>query len=194
MQLNIYLVSHPLIKQLSNEIIHTSTTNNPLHYAKYNKLNILLVYEVIRKWLTIDDIYIHYLDYTKEIYKFNKKESYLIVTDLTSCGDLMSALRLMLPQINTYHIYFNKTHNKYLHNDCLYNEITTIMKAQKIIIIEKFLDHDSISPLLDYLFLEKNISMHQIRLICITCKSSLLEKIARKYPHLHIYTTKIHSY
>nr|YP_010952311.1 uracil phosphoribosyltransferase or UMP pyrophosphorylase [Gloiopeltis furcata]WMP13980.1 uracil phosphoribosyltransferase or UMP pyrophosphorylase [Gloiopeltis furcata] len=68
------------------------------------------------------------------------------------------------------------------------------MRTQKIIIIEKFLDYDSISQLLDYLFLERNISMHQIRLVCITCKSSLLEKIGRKYPNLNIYTTKIHSY
>lgn len=194
MQLNVYLISHPIIKKLSSTIIYSKTKNDQIYNYYISSLGLLLIYEVIRKWIKTQNIYIKNIELTKELSLFNYKESYLIMTNLMDCNQIISGISIILPQVHLQHINLNEYKQKYINNDCIDSNIINIIKTQKIIIIEKFLNNYSIIKLLDYLLSKQDINVNQIKIMCITCTNSILELLGNKYPYLEVYTTKIYSY
>nr|QOS04516.1 uracil phosphoribosyltransferase [Sarcopeltis skottsbergii] len=187
MRLNIYLISHPIIKQLSLSIINTSLKNKQIYQYNAKLLGCLLIYETVRKWIIIHYISIKNIDSKKELYKFDAKESYIILTNLTECGDIVSDINTILPQMYLQHINFNNYYeDNYIH--------LNMIKKEKIIIVEKFLNNYSIIRLLDYLLLEQKVRISQIKIICITCSHSICEYLGNKYQSLEIYTTKMYKY
>uniref|UniRef100_UPI003001F160 hypothetical protein n=1 Tax=Anunuuluaehu liula TaxID=3049639 RepID=UPI003001F160 len=194
MQLNVYLISHPIIQKLSNTIINSKPENNQIYNYNTSSLGFLLIYEVIRKWIKTQNIYIKNIELTKELYVFNSKESYLIIANLMDCNQIISGISLLLPQVHLQHINLNTYKKKYINNDCIDSNIINIIKKQKIIIIERFLSNYSIIKLLDYLLLKQHIKISQIKIMCITCTNSICEQLGNKYQSLEIYTTKIYNY
>lgn len=187
MRLNIYLISHPIIKQLSLAIINTKLNNKQIYQYDAKLLGRLLIYETVRKWITIHYIYIKNIDSQKELYKFDPKESYRILANLVECADIVSDINTILPQMCLQHVNSNN------HNKNSYKYIN-IIKKEKIIIIEKFLNNYSIIRLLDYLLIEKKVQVSQIKIMCITCSNTICEYLGNKYQSLEIYTTKMYKY
>ena len=190
MRLNIYLISHPIIQKLSTQIRYSISTYSQTrtNYRLLQKIYILLVYEVVRKWITINTVYIQNIDNFTELNLFNSQESYLIITNLMNCGNIIHDLNDMLPKSYIQHINLNR--ENIIDDNCLDHEITNIIQETKILIIYNVLTK-SIRKLLDYLIQQKKIQIAQIKIICITCSNKVLEVIADKYPLLNIYTTKI---
>ena len=193
MLLNVYLISHPLIHRLSNQIIYSTETNNNTYTYINSKINFFLIYEALRTWIKIQTIYVKEIDLIKDINIYDSNESYIIMTNITDYCSIISDIKILLPRVHLQHIHLNLKTQKDINDDCLEHNIITTIKKHKIIVMEKFLYNHSIIQLLDYLLLEKKINIQQIKIICTICTNSILETIGNKYPYLTIYTTKILS-
>nr|AOM64619.1 uracil phosphoribosyltransferase [Riquetophycus sp.] len=193
MRLNVYLISHPIIRKLSTQIRYSISSNYYIQkkYRLLQNIYILLVYEVVRKWMKVNNIYIKNIDNIKELTLFTPKESYLIITNLMNCGNIINEINDLLPKSYIQHLDCNQ--NNIINDNCLDNEIIHIIQEAKIIIIDNVLT-TSTNKLLHYLTQQKQIEISQIKIICITCNNKVLETIGDKYPLLNIYTTKIYPY
>lgn len=194
MRLNVYLVSHPIIQKISAQMIYSIDSKNPISYNYHGSqpLHMLLIYEVIRKWIKIYKIYIPYIDFIKESYVFDSKDSYIIITNLMNCGNILPNINSILPQVYIQHLNLNNTSMTNINDNDFNSNIINIIKSKKIIIMDNFLKL-SIIQLLDYLIITKEVKIETIKIICITCTNKTLEKIANKYPLMSIYTTKIYN-
>nr|QVY57956.1 uracil phosphoribosyltransferase or UMP pyrophosphorylase [Betaphycus gelatinus] len=191
MQLNIYLISHPIIHKLSTQLIYSIKNKNNINIYNYAELNLFLIYEVLRRLIQTKTIYINNIDYIEEICIFNPQDSYLFLTNIEDCGDITSYLKTIMPRLSLVHINLNKKH--YINKNYLNENIINLSNKQKIIVMEKFLNSYSIIQLIDYLIYNVKIKSNKIKLICITCTNNILDIINNKYPSLEIYTTKIIS-
>nr|QCI07377.1 hypothetical protein [Leiomenia cribrosa] len=192
MPLNIYIIAHPIIKKLSNQFINSTHQNPQIQNILNNDpLHILLIYEVTRKWITGYNIYIKNLNHIKPIYRFNKKESYLIITNFMYCGNIINNINKLLPKVCIQHLNLEQYKEKEINDECINHQIINRIREKKIIIVENFIEDNSIIKLLHYLITYKNIYIKNINIICITCNSIILENLGSKYPNLKIYTTHI---
>ena len=194
MRLNVYLISHPIIKHLATQFSYFTSQQDSIDSSQHiaHQLHVLLIYEVAKRWIKTDQIYIQNIDCIKELCIFDSKESYLIMANLMTCGNITVDLNHILPKVDIQHINFSK--NNFLNTNyyCLEDHIINIMKEKKIIIIDHHLKHSMIE-LLDYLILQNKIEIENIKVICIECHNNILEKIGSKYSLLKIYTTKIYN-
>lgn len=191
MPLNINLISHPIIKQLSNQLIQHQNKKNYRPYHNHHELYSLLIYEITRKWIKGHNIYIKHIDNIIERYTFDSQESYLIIMNLMNSGNTINTITKILPKVYFQHINLDKQKTK---NYCIDDSILNTIEQQKIIIIDSFLTNNSIINFLDYLLINKNIFIKNIKIICITCNNSILEYMGKKYKSLDIYTTHINYY
>nr|YP_009294536.1 uracil phosphoribosyltransferase [Asparagopsis taxiformis]AOM66019.1 uracil phosphoribosyltransferase [Asparagopsis taxiformis] len=188
MQLNVYIISHPLLQNLAHKIINYQTNKTSNNYTDQANIGQLMVYEAIRKWSRNEKMYVKTLHTIKEIQMFHPQDSYILIADLTHSYDFLSKIPELLPKIHLIH-YNLDIKNTLDHNSNII-QLATI-NNNKIIIITEFLNNYSIINLLEYLVLKKHVTLKQIRIICITCHNKILDKLGQHYPHLHIYTTKI---
>ena len=189
MQLNIYLISHPIIQTLANDFIYKQN----LHIYKnthnnYSQLGFLIIYEILRKSLKIHKIYIKKIHYIKEIYKLNKNKSYLILTDIIKSYSFINNALDLFPEVRVKHININQDNNRF--NNITEYQITSNIDTE-ILIIELNLNNYCILDTLNQLISKNKINSNSIKIICITCMNKILNKIGTKYPNLSIYTTKI---
>nr|QCI06178.1 hypothetical protein [Dicranema revolutum] len=194
MQLNIFIISNPIINKLCNQISHYGTKGkNDIDTNISSQLKLLLIYEVLRKWINIQYIYIKDLDYIKEICIYSPTESYLLLTNVESCSNIIPNIKTIMPKLSLIHTYLNLTKETYINirENCLDDDIIGLMNRQKIIIMENILNNYAIMQLLDYLIFKQKINIHQIKIICIICTHKILKMIGSKYPLLNIYTAKI---
>nr|YP_010902577.1 hypothetical protein REP52_pgp005 [Hypnea nidifica]WCH54432.1 hypothetical protein [Hypnea nidifica] len=188
MPLNIYIISHPIISTLSSQIIYQK--NDKTHRSIYNEMNFLLIYELLRKWITVKKIYIKNVDYIKEISIFNPKESYTLFANLEKCCNIIDHLKTLIPKLSIVHtdIYQDENYNtRIYYNSKKEKKLTN----SRIIIIEKILNNNSIINFINELINKYNIKITSIKIICIACNNKVLELINKKYSNLEIYTTKI---
>lgn len=192
MQLNIYLISHPIIQKLASDVVYanqlgrTNTYNN-----KYKKLGLLMIYEVLRKVIQTNHIYIKKINHIKEVCVFNRKESYIIMTDIADSYNMITDAINLFPQVYIQNLSLDKDHN--IHNNKeIYNTIQSQYNNNtKIFLIQSNLESYSSIKILDFLILNIKIEIEAITLICITCHNRIIEKIGKRYPNLNIYTSKI---
>nr|QVY58161.1 uracil phosphoribosyltransferase or UMP pyrophosphorylase [Eucheuma denticulatum] len=189
MQLNVYLISHPIIHKLSTQLMYFTKNKNNINAQTYNGLNLFLIYETLRKLVRTKTIYMKNIDYIEETSMFNPQESYLLLTNIENCSDIITYLKNIIPKLSLIHINLNK--KQYINKNYLSESIINIANNQKIIIMENFLDSNSIIQLIEYLIYNIKIKDNKIKIICITCTNNILEIINNKYPLLEIYTTKI---
>nr|WCH56222.1 hypothetical protein [Calliblepharis sp.] len=190
MPLNIYIISHPIINKLSTDIIYSEKKDNQLYTHVYNQINFLLIYELLRKWIKIQNLYIKDIDYIKEISIFDPKESYLLFTNLENCCDIINNLKTIIPKLYLIHTYTNENKENYIK---IHPNFNYDIKNNKIIIMEKILNNYSIINFIDNLINKYQITSTSIKIICIACNNNILKVINNKYSTLEIYTTKIIS-
>nr|YP_009295228.1 uracil phosphoribosyltransferase [Dasya binghamiae]AOH77240.1 uracil phosphoribosyltransferase [Dasya binghamiae] len=186
MLLNIYLISHPIIKLLSRSII-TSQINQEKYDYNSKYIGLFLMYEIMRKYIKIKPIYIKQISYTKEIYMLNKNQEYYVITNLLNTYQTIGELQILIPNIKILHI----DNNKQLFDINIIKKINTLNKNIHIIIFDNILQKSWIIELIEQLTNENNIYITDIHIACIACYNQLLEKLGQKYPSLNLYTTKI---
>nr|YP_010904169.1 hypothetical protein REQ00_pgp005 [Caulacanthus ustulatus]WCH57420.1 hypothetical protein [Caulacanthus ustulatus] len=191
MQLNVYLISNPIISKLSNQIIYSIEKKNNIYSDIQCQLNLFLIYETLKKWIQIESIYIRNIDHIKKRCIFNTQESYLLLTNIQDCSNIISNIKTILPKL--YIVHINETTKQYINinDNYLGKDIINIIHKQKIIIIQTLLSNHSIIQLLNYLTLDHKINVSAIKIICTGCTANILELIGNEYPSLEIYAAQI---
>lgn len=180
MALNIYTISHPIIKLLTNSLID----NNNQYDYNYRYIGFILIYEILRKYIKIKQIYIKCVDYTKLINILDQDETYYIFTNLANTYSIITDIKVILPNIQIIH--FEEKLYKYLKEKIKY-----INKYTNILILETTLSQYSNIELITYLQKEQEVSLKKINIGCVNCHKDILDKLSKQYSKLNIYTTQI---
>jgi len=178
MQLNIYNVSHPIIKLLSN-VIWQKKQNPIISSYYYNNLGLLLMYEILRKHIIVKRVYIKHIHSTKLLNLVNNKIKYIIITDLLNNYEMLTNIKMLLPNIEIIDINYE---NILKENNS---------KNTEIFIFEKQLKSSNILELIKYLKLKHSISVKNINVACIISYQHTLNELGYEYPKLKVYTTEI---
>nr|QCI04536.1 hypothetical protein [Apoglossum ruscifolium] len=186
MLLNIYLISHPIIKILSNSITYLNN-NQTINEYNYKYLGLFLIYEIMRKHISLKSIYINKISYIKEISILDSNIEYYIITNLLNTHYIIGDIKILIPNINIINI----TNNIESMNDQIKEQINYLNKNKKIIILDNILDQSWTMILISNLINELNINTNSINIACLACYNQILDNIGQKYPQLNIYTTKI---
>nr|YP_009393419.1 uracil phosphoribosyltransferase [Symphyocladiella dendroidea]ARW61981.1 uracil phosphoribosyltransferase [Symphyocladiella dendroidea] len=181
MKLNIYKISHPIIKTL---LAHLHLNKKEQHY-KY--IGFLFIYEIFRKYIETNKIYIKQIKNINIIHVINKKKKYFILTNISNTYDIISDTKEILPEINIINIDYQSTDKI---EESLKN-LKIDVKISKILIIEKVTNNDKIINLITYLKDKKNLHSKDINIGCIISNEETLNKMGNHYPELKVYTTTI---
>nr|YP_010196667.1 hypothetical protein LK223_pgp006 [Gracilaria cervicornis]UAD84064.1 hypothetical protein [Gracilaria cervicornis] len=183
MRLNIHTLIHPTIQTLAYEIIYQKSHKQPQYTDNEKTLGMLIFYEILRKWLTIDHIYIKKVDILKEKHLLNQLDKYLIITNIIECYNMLADVQRILPKSYLKHIDFNNINNTFYYNEEL--------QKYKIIIFEKFLKNYGIIEIINYLQNSNQINLNHVKIVCLTCNNNILKYLAKNHPQVNIYTIKI---
>lgn len=182
MKLNIHVISHPIVQNLSSLTINRSFTSN-INNLVLKQLGLLILYETIRNWIKTYKLTIKKISYKKEITIINPRESFIIISNTLQYLSLIQDIQFILPNSKFKLIEDN--------NHINFNQLSKLDDNAKIIIITYKITLKYILNLLDYFLHKKNIQIYKIRLICIKCETDQLIEISKKYNKLNIYTTQI---
>nr|ARW68399.1 uracil phosphoribosyltransferase [Chondria sp. (in: red algae)] len=186
MQLNIYSISHPIIKILSN--VTKQEEQNPIASSYYYRnIGLLLIYEVLRKYIVIKQVYIKCLYSTKLLNLVDNNEKYIILTNLYDNYEMITDIKTLLPNIDIVDISNNNGTNSPIN----INQMVENMEHLQIFILKKELRNKNISEIIKYLTSEKNIPLNNIHIACIITSQNILTNLSYEYPKLKIYTTEI---
>nr|YP_010199086.1 hypothetical protein LK147_pgp005 [Hydropuntia urvillei]UAD88535.1 hypothetical protein [Hydropuntia urvillei] len=183
MRLNIHIIIHPIIQKLTYKIIYQKSSKNPENIDNEKILGMLILYEILRKWLKINNIYIKKFNVLQEKYFTNHLNKYLIISNIIENYNILSYIDKILPKNNLTHVDYDKKIN-------LYN-CKKELQEHKIIIFEKYIKNYKMIKMIKYLNENNKIKLANIIIVCLTCSNKVLNYIAQKYPKLNIYTTKI---
>nr|YP_009392156.1 uracil phosphoribosyltransferase [Periphykon beckeri]ARW60504.1 uracil phosphoribosyltransferase [Periphykon beckeri] len=181
MKLNIYHITHPLIKILLNN------NNNNIKENNYKYIGFLLIYEIFRKYISIHTIYIKQVRGIKCCHVMNKAKKHFILTNLSNTYNIMYDINTILPEIKIIHVnYSNRETIK-----SSIEELKINFEQSKILIVEKVTTNNQIINIIEYLINKKNVNSKDINIGCIKSKEEALNHIGHDYPNLRIYTTQI---
>lgn len=187
MQLNIYLISHPIIKILSNSIIQNNVNIHNKNEQRY--LGLFLIYEIMRRYIDVKNIYIKQIFHSKIVYRLNSNKKHYIITNLSNTYSIIGKITFVIPNFHIIDIdYFNW-------NNHVLNKLNVILNDKKrqkrFIIFENILVQNNIIQLIENLNNKIKVNIKEINIACLACNQQILNKISQKYPKLNIYTTKI---
>lgn len=187
MKLNIYIISHPIIQIFNNHITQNkyNTSKNISDNIYHSKIMVFLIYELFRKTILIQNIYINKLDTIQHLAKMNSMQRNYVFTNIIENFDIMNEISTTFPQTEIQHYDINNTINPTDNIKYTFNNITNI------IIVEKFLDQYDIIRFLEHLINHVSVDEKQIIIACITCNNQIIERISQKYHHIRLYTTQI---
>lgn len=185
MKLNIYLLSNPILKILSQYAINNSNKQNNVILPEEKLLSFLIFYESTRKWIHIEKLYIKKIKSIKTLYTFESITSYYLITNLKQTYSMLESIKQLIPQLIIFHIDSHNISEEYIQKD-LFSNVNN-----HIIIFEKFINNYNIIDYLNLITKKYNILMTQITILSFSCHNKILDKIAQKYPKLNIYTTEI---
>nr|YP_009511770.1 hypothetical protein [Melanthalia intermedia]AXI97647.1 hypothetical protein [Melanthalia intermedia] len=197
MQLNIYVIIHPIIQRLANEIIYNydKSRTNRMYDSNIKKLEILILYESIRKSIKGQNAYIKQIDLFKEKYLLDNKKKYLIVANLVTAYNIISEVNSLMPEKDIKHIDLKQILGKDNNKKSITNYLSSRNSINyRIIIFEKFLNKHTTIKILDYLTNKTSVKIGQVQVACIACNNKIIRQIGRKYSNLSIYTTKIREH
>ncbi len=184
MQLNIYIISHPIIKLLSTSLL-CSNIHNTVQFHNYKSCSLLLFYEASRKSIYTQTIYLNKFQSLTELYLINKYQKYYLFTNVVENYMILTEIKLMIPNISIVDI--NQYNTIKLNNDCIKNT----KYNNNIIIFEKFLSNSKTLKVIENLAINQKIPIENINIIAIACYNYILNIIGKQYSNLKIYTTKI---
>nr|YP_010951637.1 Uracil phosphoribosyltransferase [Laurencia catarinensis]WMP12576.1 Uracil phosphoribosyltransferase [Laurencia catarinensis] len=186
MQLNIYSISHPIIQLLSNTIT-VKNKNNILYYYNYKNLGLLLMYEILRKYIKIQNVYIKSLYSTKELKLINYNEKYLILSDISNNYEMISGIKTLIPNIDIININYINIKNE----QKTIQDIEKVNANTQIFILEEQLKNVNVISIIKYLTLMHQIPINHINIACIKSEQKILKQIGSIYPKVKVYTTQI---
>lgn len=186
MQLNIYNISHPIIKILSS-LTRQEKENIILSSYYHKQIGLLLIYEVLRKHITIHEIYIKSLYSTKLFNVISKEKKYIIFTNLRDNYNMVSEIQMLISNIKIIDISYNNRTGK----DKDIYKIINSAKYLEIFILMRELRTIKIIDIIQEIKLQNNISTDNIQIISIIAYQDILTRLSYHYPQLKIYTTKI---
>nr|YP_009397948.1 uracil phosphoribosyltransferase [Sonderella linearis]ARW67134.1 uracil phosphoribosyltransferase [Sonderella linearis] len=188
MKLNIYKISHPIIKLLKN-IELNNEQNMSIYENNYKYIGLFLIYEVFRKYIKTKQVYIKNIKKTDKLYLVTPKIKYYILTDLSITYSMILDIQMILPNIKIIH------NNHLVKNKINIKDKIHLNKKNddniKFFLLEKTINNDKILKSIKYLNEEINISLDHINIITINCNHEIINKIGNIYPTLRIYTTQI---
>nr|YP_010851717.1 Uracil phosphoribosyltransferase [Echinothamnion hystrix]WGH14566.1 Uracil phosphoribosyltransferase [Echinothamnion hystrix] len=181
MTLNIYEIFHPIIKILLTRINKNQEEEN------YKYIGFLLIYEIFRKYIDINKIYIKQVRKIKYYDVINKNKKYFILTNLSNTYDIINEIKTVLPQIYIIHVDYSNTEQI----EKSIKDLEIDSEKDKILIVEKITKNNTIINLIKYLNKKKSLHSKDINIGCIISSEETLNQIANHYPQLKVYTTKI---
>ena len=179
MKLNIHLLSHPVIQNLSSMTKNSSYSYNIMNqYFKY--LGLFIIYETIRTWTKIHKLTVKTTKQKKDSIIIDPKESYTIVFNNLNYVNMFQEIQSILPRLKLKLIKQNDKQLKFSQDT-----------RQKILIVHYQMDIPYIKYILNSLHNIHKFKLEQIRIACVECQTSQLIQLGETYSNLTIYTTKI---
>ena len=190
MKLNIHLVSHPLIQNLSNIADETLIPQN-VNYQASRHLGLFMMYETIRKWIKIYNLTIKQIECKKEVVIIDPKESYLIIFNDIKCFSMFQEVQLLLPKVDLKLIDGKNLEANT--KKALDPTLKRITLYTKVVIVNYDIDIEYTTNVVNLLKQNNDIKLHQISIICIKCATNQLIQLSENnvYKDLTIYTAKI---
>ena len=186
MQLNIYLISHPIIQLLSNNVIYQQGDEAILTNSQKN-IGLFLIYEATRKWVKINNTYIKKFNRIDEIKLLDSNNQYYIFTNISKTYKMLVDIQLFLPKVQI--INLNNNNQIVFENIDNHSLLKSNSSNTKAIIFENILQESCIIPLIKAI--KQYTVTKNIKITCIACYDKTLSIIGNYYPELQIYTTKI---
>ena len=183
MKLNIHILSHPLIQNLSNITSNSSYSYNIVNqYFKY--LGLFIIYETIRTWTKIHKLTIKTTKHKKDSIIIDPKESYTIIFNNLNYVNMFQEIQSILPKLKLKLVEQNDNNNQ---KQLKFFQDT----KQKILIVHYQMDTSYIKYIINNLHNIYSFKLEQIRIACVECKTSQLIQLGELYSNLTIYTTNI---
>ena len=186
MQLNIHLISHPIIKSLLQEASCINQSPRIKNQA-IKQLGIFAVYEITRNWLKIYRLNIKQIQKRKTVHAFDPKEAFFIISNSLNSLRFFYAVQDLMPFSELKIIKKNEIN----HKDNNLAELKTINSYAKIIIAMNQLEASYVIKLLKCLSVNQGIASSQIRLVSINCNKDELVKLSKAYNKIEVYTAQI---
>lgn len=183
MKLQIYKISHPLIKiMLAQMEIEYLSKIDKKYYERY--IGFLVIYEILRKYMTTQILHIKLLNGSKKIETVDIKKKYIILTNISDTYSMINDIEYITSNIQIIH-------TEYEENNKIKNYINKISQNSYIFIIEKNTKNYKIINLIEYLRKINHIKLKNISIGNIFSDSKTLKMLGEKYPEIKVYTTKI---
>nr|NP_053964.1 hypothetical protein PopuCp169 [Porphyra purpurea]P51354.1 RecName: Full=Uracil phosphoribosyltransferase homolog [Porphyra purpurea]AAC08240.1 ORF198 [Porphyra purpurea] len=179
MQLQINVASHPLIQHWSGILENNNNPGTILRTA-CSELGKWITYEIMREWLVTETVSIK--DNTT-ISLISNHYKYIIVIIMPYGFILAEGARALLPTANIALVSYNNS---------IDNISDKLDSFTKILVLDLFLDEIIMTSVLEEL-IKKGAILNNIKIACLECGSSQLNKLGQKWSTLEIYTTKVNS-
>lgn len=179
MQLQINVASHPLIQHWSGILENNNSPGTILRTA-CSELGKWITYEIMRDWLVTETVRIKD---SKAINLISNHYKYIIVIVMPYGFILAEGARALLPTASIALVSYNKS---------IDNISDNLNSFTKILILDLFLDETIITSVLEEL-IKKGAKLNNVKIACLECGSSQLNKLGQKWSELEIYTTKVNS-
>ena len=133
MQLQIYQISHPLIKLISERInskyISHTDKKQCEKYAGF-----LIIYEIFRKYIYIGNIYVKLTEGTKIVKTIDNNKKCILLTNISSTYNMLTDITSITSNLELRHVdYENKSNiRNYIEDINSDNENTNIFIIEKI--------------------------------------------------------------
>ncbi len=186
MQLQIYKISHPIIKLISSRINNKYISHvDQRQCEKY--AGFLIIYEIFRKYISIRNIYIKLTEGTKIVEAIDTNKKYVLLTNISNTYHMLTDITSITSNFELHHVDYEKKNEIKNYIENIYSDNSNI----SIFIIERITKNYKIVNLIEYLVKDKKFSLDKISICNIFSSSGILKEIGQKYPKLKIYTTKI---
>nr|YP_009394025.1 uracil phosphoribosyltransferase [Polysiphonia sertularioides]ARW62587.1 uracil phosphoribosyltransferase [Polysiphonia sertularioides] len=189
MQLKIYKISHPVLKIIMNQINETHIKQSKQeYYSRY--IGFLMIYEILRRYIKIQNLYIKIIEGTKTIEEINQNRRYIILTDISQTYNMITDIKSLISNIEVFHIDYK---NNYDIKKSM-EKINLDIKDAYIFIIERITEDYKVLDLINILHKNQKILIKNIVLGNIFINDIILKTIGNQYPEMTVYTTKINYY
>ena len=179
MQLQINIASHPLIQHWSG-ILENNNSPGAILRTACSEIGKWITYEIMREWLATEAIK---LEDDTTINLISNHYKYIIVIIMPYGFILAEGARALLPTANIALVDDN-SHIKNIRDSL--NSFT------KILVLDLFLNEANITQTLREL-INKGAKLNNIKVACLECGASELNKLGPRWSELEIYTTKINN-
>ena len=179
MQLQINIASHPLIQHWSG-ILENSGSPGTILRTACSELGKWITYEIMRQWLVTETIT---LETNIAIKLISNNYQYIIVIIMPYGFIIAEGARALMPTAKIVLVGYNNATS---------NIPEQLNQFTKVLILDLFLDEAAITPVITEL-IQKGALVSNLKVACLECRESQLNKLAPKWSELEIYTTKVNS-